>query len=156
MVLSPGRFSHHDSRFPHPPRSLVPRGSLSRQQHFFARAMISLERLMKSPLLLVAVVPGWPSRLARGTTAAVHHGWPLQPLLPFSLLLTLTQTTTTASSVGVRGGFGERQPGLEYDTGDPLFDLNVLVTGKVCRGFSVRSLDVHVPPDLGRLCNNKQ
>eukprot|EP00752_Nemacystus_decipiens_P010489 g9345.t1 len=37
--------------------------------------------------------------------------------------------TAAASSVGVRGAFGERQPGVAYESGDPLFDLDVLITG---------------------------
>lgn len=75
---------------------------------------------MKSLLLLLAVVPTWLLTFARNTD---YHG--LQAaLLPAALLL-----MPTANSVGLRGGIGERQPGLEYDTEDPLFDLNVLITG---------------------------
>lgn len=81
---------------------------------------------MKSLPFLVAAVSGWPSGFARGT--AEYHGWQLRAALPLTLLLLFAPTPTTASA-GIRGGFGERQPGLEDDTEGPLFDLNVLVTG---------------------------
>lgn len=80
---------------------------------------------MKSLLLLVVVVPDWSSGFARSPE---HHGRLLH-LLPLTLLLLLLLIPTTANRVGVRGGFGERQPGMEYDTEDPLFDFNVLITG---------------------------
>lgn len=98
---------------------------------------------MKSLLLLVAIALDWPSGFA---SSEHRRGWWLlqgaTAVLPITLLLA---PTTTATSVGIRGGFGERQPGLEYDTEDPLFDLNVLITG-VRRGplSFVRSLVVHV------------
>lgn len=95
---------------------------------------------MKLLLLLVAVVaPHWSSGFAH--IIAEHCHGPLQA----AVLLLLLVSTAAASSVGIRGGFGERRPGLEYDTEDPLFDLNVLITGVqriLCRPASFKLHDV--------------
>lgn len=72
--------------------------------------------MKKSLLLVVAVVTDWSSGLAHSTA------------LPLTILLLFLPTPAT-SSVDIRGGFGERQPGLEYDAENPLFNLNVLITG---------------------------
>eukprot|EP00903_Cladosiphon_okamuranus_P011624 g10933.t1 len=81
--------------------------------------MLPLGHSVKALLLLAVVVAEWSSGFARSTTE--HHGWYLN--------LLMMQVGAAASTLSVRGGFGERRPGLVYDTEDPLFDLNVLVTG---------------------------
>lgn len=111
--------------------------------------MLSLGYSVKSLLLLVVVVAEWSSGFAR-STAAEHHGWVRQAARHVSLTLLLlpaaAAAAAAASSVGIHGGFGERQPGLEYDTEDPLFDLNVLITGvqSAEEGSSVRYLVLRV------------
>lgn len=46
-----------------------------------------------------------------------------------ALLATAPAASVAIAQGNVRGGFGEQEPGVDYNVEDPLFDFNVLVTG---------------------------
>ena len=96
-------------------------------------AVLSFGSSMESILLLmVAAVTDRPSGFAHSTAGHRHRRTrQLQASLLLLLIILIPPKATAAGSVGIRGGFGERQPGSEYDTGDPLFNLDMLITG-VC------------------------
>ncbi len=67
------------------------------------------------------------------------------------IFLLMIASAASATRVDIRGGFGERRPGLEYDTAAPLFDFNVLVTGVHTEGQS-RRMAAASPNLVSRRC----